>query len=122
MPYPDGHDNPKVAAIIATLQRWFDGMKDGRAFLWQADPHYRRSRGGEWTEEMLAGLIRGIDEEFQQELDNGWPQRELGVTEAPGFSRLGSQQRLALAQELDAVLTQYPAESRSAYTPDVGDE
>lgn len=107
--YPSGHTNPGVHALTMLLEDWFQAMDDGRALLRQPDPGYQRSRGRpQWTEEELDRLVRDIDAEIDQEVNRA-PGTSTGSKLGAGFTRLPLPQRLALAQQLDALLQEHEA-------------
>lgn len=108
-PYPHGHPDPKVEAITDCLADWLRALEDGTAAHRMPDPGYQR-RGGKpsWTEEELTALINAIDADCNREL--GWARTNTAMlcTAGPEFHRLLPAQRLAMAQQLDAILAQYP--------------
>jgi hypothetical protein len=108
-PYAKGHPDPKTAEVIGVLSKWLKGMESGVAWQWQPIEGYQRSKGDAWTDAHLERLMLAIDEELQKELNSGWPQKSMGVTANADFIRLAPRQRLALAQELDKVISSYKA-------------
>ena len=103
--YPSGHADPKVAGIIAVLQRWYDAMQDGSVQHWYPQLDFKRRNGKPlWSDEELDRLIAALDEEFDKELSWAKTQADVKAEAGPGFSRLTTTQRLVLAQELDAML------------------
>lgn len=113
--YPSGHENPGVAAVIFLLDDWLNAMKQGTAHLRFPDPNYVRPRGlPKWTEEELDTLIRDIDYEVDQEVNRA-PGTSVGARAGPGFYRLAVPQRLALAQQLEAVLEQHEDDLRAIH-------
>lgn len=104
--HPSGHDNPKVAAVIAVLQDWFEAIEDGTAGSRYPDSQYER-RGGRpgWTDAEVNKAINVLDYEFQYERSQRpsyWAER--GFTSDPDFDRLAPPQRLAMIQQIDNAL------------------
>lgn len=109
-PYQPGHANPKVHAVIDVLDSWFLALQDGTAPLRLPDPGYQRSRGREpWTEAELEALVGAIDAKVDRELSWSSRNKDMLCDAGPGFWRLAVAQRLALAQQLDAVIQEYEA-------------
>ncbi len=105
--YPSGHANEGVHAVMMLLEDWFLAMEDGTAMFRQPDPNYERSGGRPtWTEEELDKLMRDIDAEIDQEVGRA-PGTSTGSKLGSGFTRLQLPQRLALAQQLDALVAQH---------------
>ena len=105
--YPSGHQNPGVAAVIFLLDDWLNAMEAGTANLRLPDVNYVRGNGqAPWSEEELDRLMRDIDAEVDQEVAR-LPGTSVGAQAGPGFSRLAVPQRLALAQQLEAVLEKH---------------
>ncbi len=108
--YPSGHANEAVHAVTMVLEDWFLAMEEGTVAYRLPDLTYQRSRGRPtWTEEELERLMRDIDEEIDREVPRA-PGVSTGSKLGPGFSRLAVPQRLALAQQLDAVLQKHDTE------------
>ena len=101
--YPSGHSDPKIAAVMDVLQRWFVALEDGTAQLWVPDDRPRRNGKPLWTEEELDALIAGIDRLIDREIHRT-PGTVVHADAGADFWRLAPAQRLALAQELDAAL------------------
>lgn len=102
--YPSGHPDPVVRAIIRLLDGWLNAIETGIAAYRM--PSFGFVRSGckpVWTEEQLDTLIRDIDAEVDQEVGRA-PGTSVGAKAGPGFSRLAVPQRLALAQQLDAII------------------
>ncbi len=118
--YPSGHANDGVHAVIMLLDDWAKAIDDERARYWLPDPNYQRSGGRPtWTEEELARLIREIDAEIDQEVSRTpGTQAKVQAQAGSGFVRLPLPQRLALAQQLDVLVTQYeglfPADTQAS--------
>ena len=108
-PYPNGHTDAKVEAITDCLASWFRALEDGTAAHRMPDPSYQR-RGGKpsWTEEELTALVNAIDADVDRELNWARANTAMLCTAGPEFHRLLPAQRLAMAQQLDAILAQYP--------------
>lgn len=102
MTYPSGHENPGVAAVIFYLEEWLVAMENGVAHLRQPDPAYPR----QYTEEELDTLVRDIDAEIDQEVVRA-PGNAVGAKAGPKYVRLALPQRLAMAQGLHALCSQY---------------
>lgn len=103
--YPYGHTNEGVAAVFECLQTWFDAMEDGSTDILLPDPDYQRPAGkAPWTEEDLERLISGLDYEIEQEVKRA-PGTQFNCTAGPEFHRLALPQRIALAQQLETILT-----------------
>lgn len=105
--YVSGHANDGVCAIMALLQDWFEAMEQDKARYRSPDPEYVRSGGKPpWTEAELETLVKEIDREIDQEVKRA-PGTSTGSKAGPGFQRLAVGERLALAQQLDALIVQY---------------
>lgn len=105
--YPSGHANEAVHAVMEVVEAWFLAIEDGTAQYHLPDLEYRRSGGrDQWTEKELDVLVRDLDKEVEQEVGRA-PGTSTGSTAGPGFVRLNTAQRLALAQELDRVVAKY---------------
>lgn len=107
-PYPSGHRDAKVEAVVDLLTDWFNAIEAGTAQFRLPSPTYQR-RGGKppWTERELEALIEAIDKDIEREL--GWASANtaMGCKAGPEFRRLALPQRLALAQQLDALLARF---------------
>ena len=105
--YPSGHTNDGVDAVMALLQDWFEAMEDGTTVLRFPDHSYRRPRDrSTWSEEELDALVKNLDAEIDQEVTRA-PGTSTGSKAGPGFQRLGVPQRLAMAQQLEALIVKY---------------
>lgn len=100
---------PWKRAIHEVLDEWFEAMEDGSAFSRIPDLTYTRPNGKPtWTDEQLENLVCvAIDEYVDQQ--RSWVQFNRGITTDThcGFDRLGTNQRIALAQDLERVFTKY---------------
>lgn len=106
--YPPGHASAPVAEIINILDDWAQSIDDGTVNNRHPDLNYTRASGKEdWTEEELDVFVRNLDWEHDQEVTRA-PGTGIGAKRGPGFVRLNYEQRLAMAQELDAALAHYP--------------
>ena len=102
--YPSGHSNKAVSDIIFILDDWAHALEDGTVGNRRSDVNYTRASGKpDWTEEELDVFVRNLDWEFDQEVLRA-PGLGVKAVRGPGFVRLAHEQRLALAQELDAYL------------------
>ena len=113
-PYPYGHTIPKVEAITDCLSDWLRALEDGTAAHRMPDPSYVRRNGKEsWTEAELDQMVKAIDADVNREL--GWAGTNTAMlcTHGPEYHRLLPAQRLAMAQQLDAILAQYPAAEKA---------
>ena len=79
------------------LEDWFNAMEDGSVKQRAPDPTYPTSLSTEVVDE----AIRRLDLSFEHELS--WAASE-GYNAGPGFNRLEPPQRLALIQQLHAIL------------------
>lgn len=87
-----------VMLARAILQRWFEAMENGTAIYHKPNPLYPVH----FTTEQVNEVIRKLDLSFDYER---WL---FGYYQAgPDFHRLAPEQRLALVQELHAVLKDY---------------
>jgi len=99
--YARGHDNDGVDAVVRLLEVWFLAIEDGTVTFRQPALSYPKT----WTEEQLDALVRDIDAEIDQEVTRlPGTQAKVQAQAGPGFQRLASPQRLALAQELHAAI------------------
>lgn len=113
--YPSGHENPGVAAVIYLLDDWLLAIEQGTVHLRQPDPNYVRPAGKPlWTEDELDTLICDIDYEVDQEVNRA-PGTSVGARAGPGFKRLETPQRLALVQQLDALLKEHQGPLEELY-------
>ena len=86
----------------ALLQRWYQAMEDGSVASWMPDPFGVRIEMSVADE-----IVARIDKEFEHELTSWAHQESAGSYEVgPEFSRLLPPQRLALAQQLQALKQQ----------------
>lgn len=108
--YPSGHENPGVAAIILLLDDWHLAQEDGTVINRMPDPSYVRPNGQElWSEEKLDALMNSIDKRIAEEVTR-LPGTSEGATATTDFISLPFVQKLALAQQLEALSVQYDAE------------
>lgn len=118
--YPLSHWHAGVAALVACLEGWFIAMENEEAHLRLPDEHYQRSRGRpSWTEAELETLVLDLDAEHDQEVPRA-PGTSTGSKAGPGFHRLALPQRLALAQQLDAIVSGYEGPWPGDHCPNCG--
>lgn len=105
--YPSGHANDGVHAVMALLQDWFEALEQHTAHYRSPDPEYVRSEGKHpFTEAELEHLVKEIDREIDSEVNRA-PGTSTHSKAGSGFQRLALPQRLALAQQLDALFWEY---------------
>lgn len=110
MPYPSGHLDPRVNAVILLLEDWIVSLENKTAEQHLPDPAYKRTDNKPtWSDDELNNLILALDREFDKELS--WarlPSGSIHADAGPGFHRLQPLQRLALAQDLDRIMQDHP--------------
>ena len=106
--YASGHENPATHVVVMLLSDWFRAIEDGSVLHRQPDWHYVRPEGKPiWTEEQLETLFLAIDQDMMTEVTTA-PGTRMDATDGPGFCRMATPQRLALAQALEQVLQEDP--------------
>lgn len=112
-PYAKGHDNPAVASIINLLEAWHNELDNGDVTKYLPDPEYAKK----WTEEHIDRIINGIDEEMDKEVKST-PGRYVEAKAGPDFKRLAYPQKLALVQQLDAIIEEHRTGLLEPFTHD----
>lgn len=120
MPYPYNHESPQVDAVTAVLEEWFWSIEEGSAQHRFPDPDYVITR--DWDQAKIDRIVEwALDEYYDTQVHSvdstgkmnylaGWASpgssniNSPGATAGPDFKRLGTVQRLALAQDLDRTL------------------
>lgn len=107
-PYPLGHTDPCVEAVVALLSDWFNAIEDGTAHFRLPDPNHQRRNGlPPWTDAELETAMLAIDAKVGVELHWAKANKLMMCTAGPGFIRLPVEQRRAMCQQLDAVLAKF---------------
>ena len=103
-------------AIHVVLDDWFRAIESGDADQRIPDPRYRRPAGrGPWSDEQLERLVAlAIDDYVDRQRNWMRNNRNIATDAHCGFGRLGSLQRLALAQGLESVCVRYGVETGEA--------
>lgn len=98
-----GADAPEedTRSIIDVLQEWFLALEDGTVATRLPDPAYRWHRRQPSVEEIDA-LVCEIDQYIEREWRSWGKARGFGATAE--LSRLPTQARIALMQDLDRVI------------------
>ena len=121
-PWPWPEENGKIEdaieytdetiAVFTVLRDWLHAMEAGTAEYRLPDPDYVRPNGKPpFTEAQLTDLVEvALDEYFEQTANANYALNTRGIWHdaGPEFRRLGAAQRLALAQELERVITTPP--------------
>lgn len=114
-PYPSGHHEAKVQAVVDLLTDWFNALEDGSHQWRLPSPSYQRRHGRPtWTDEELERFIDAVDKDIERELHWASANPAMGCQAGPSFHRLALAQRLAFAQQMDELLARYeipPAET-----------
>ncbi len=94
--------SPAQLMLRDLLEDWFWAMQDGRAELRLPDPGYPAVFSSEEPDR----LVQHLDVAFEDELCKWVHQPNAGAYEAgPGFGRLRRPQRIALCQQVHAILS-----------------
>ncbi|MEK7214584.1 MAG: hypothetical protein AAB289_03190 [Chloroflexota bacterium] len=103
-------------AVHVVLDDWFRAIESGGADQRLPDPRYERPEGKPlWTDEQLERLVAvAIDDYVDRQRSWMRNNRNIATDAHCGFGRLGSLQRLALAQDLEAVCVRYDIETGEA--------
>lgn len=81
---------------------WFQAMEDGSVSERHPDPAYPHPIPDDTPDKLVESLDEACDKE------RGWAlQEDAGYDVGPEFSRLAPEQRLAFAQQVDALLRRY---------------
>lgn len=94
----------QIDAVFGILEDWFRAIEDGTAQHRFPDPAFEAPQG---RPPITAALVEDLIRELDREIDIdafGVQGRRFGADATSEFHRLGSPQRLALVQELMAVL------------------
>lgn len=102
-PYPEGHPQARVAAVMEALETAFVALETGQ--LLSPSPGFKPTRKNWGKVEGRAQLMSYLDAEFLHELTksfNHWQAR--GRTEHPRLSRLDDVARVWLCEQLEAAV------------------
>ena len=102
----------ETIAVFAVLRDWFLALEDGSHAYRYPDPAFVRANGKPpCTEAQLAALVvTALDAYFNDPSNRNYTLHKRGIWHdaGPDFARLALPQRLALAQELSAILEKPP--------------
>ena len=102
----------ETIAVFAVLRSWFLALEDGSHVYHYPDPAFIRANGKPpFTEAQLESLVTtALDAHFNAPANRSYALTTRGIWHdaGPDFARLAAPQRLALAQELSAILEKPP--------------
>ena len=115
--HPEGHPNPKVAGLMAVLERAYHEVL-AQGLDWEPTQGYRFNLRPDWASRKgRDALFLYLEGEWLTEIRTNkahWDAQEL--TRIPNWTALTNRQGLAICEQLHEVLLAYP-EPLDAYTP-----